>query len=97
MRFIQGYAVDRILELADEMEAPRDARKDAFVNERRFEQRYPGIARELGACLQGYERNRESALAILALLEQYFAINEEMTAAIRALCREDSASTNACF
>ncbi len=88
MRFIQGYAVDRILELADEMEISQGTRKDDFGNERRFEQRYPTITRQLAACLQGYERNRESALAILALLEQHFAINEAMAAAIRALCQE---------
>ncbi len=88
MRFIQGYAVDRILELAEVMETAQIPSKDEFTLERRFEQRYPGIARALPACLQGYQRNRESALSILAFLEQHFQVNEAMAAAIRQLCAE---------
>ena len=86
MRFIQGYAVDRVLEMAEYVETAQGVPKDAYANERRFEQRYPGVARQIAACLQGYERNRESALAILTFLEQHFAVNGEMAAAIRRLC-----------
>lgn len=86
MRFIQGYAVDRILELADAIEAAQGSPKDTFANERRFEQRHPGIARQVAVCLQGYERNCESALAILAFLEQHFDVNVEIAAAIRKWC-----------
>jgi hypothetical protein len=85
MRFIQGYAVDRIVELADYIEAAQAVPQDSYANERRFEQRYPGLARSLAACLQGYERNRESALAILAFLEKHFEVNRAMAAAIREL------------
>lgn len=86
MRFIQGYAVDRILELADDIETAQGVAKDQFSNERRFEQRYPGLARQIPACLRGYERNRESALAILNILEEHFEVNNEMASAIRKLC-----------
>jgi hypothetical protein len=86
MRFIQGYAVDRVLELAGFVETAQAVSADAFAPERRFEQRYPGMARQVGAWMQGYARNRESALALLAFLEEEFEVNEALAAAIRGLC-----------
>lgn len=86
MRFIQGYAVDRVVDLANNIEPPQAVLKDSFASERRFEQRYPGIARQMPGFLLGYERNRESALAILGFLEQHFLVNMEMAARIRQLC-----------
>jgi hypothetical protein len=83
-RFIQGYAVDRVIELIERLE-PAQAAGDPFSRERRFEQRFPGLAGELGALMQGYERSRESALAILAFLEARFPVSPAMAAAIRAL------------
>jgi hypothetical protein len=86
MRFIQVYAVERIIELADYMEAAQAEPQDIFARERRFEQRYPGLATFLPGCLQGYEHNRQSALAILSFLEQHFEVNSAIAAAIRELC-----------
>ncbi|MBI3244310.1 MAG: hypothetical protein HYZ49_18685 [Chloroflexi bacterium] len=86
MRFIQGYAVERLLELADEVETPRAVVSDGFAPERRFELRYPRVAGRLSGWMQGYERNRESTLAILAFLEQQFEVNEAIGGAIRELC-----------
>jgi hypothetical protein len=83
-RFIQGYAVDRLMELAEYIEPPQPGHRDPFARERRFEQRHPALAGELGAWMQGYERNRESALAILAFLEEHFAVDAVIAAAIRA-------------
>jgi len=60
--------------------------RDIFANERRFEARHPAIADEMSFWLQGYERNRESALAILSFLESHFEVNEAMANAIRELC-----------
>jgi hypothetical protein len=85
-RFIQGYAVDRLVELAEYVEPEQNVTRDIFVNERRFEARHPIMARELPAWMQGYERNRESALAILSFLEEHFEVNAAMTDAIRKLC-----------
>ena len=87
VRFIQGYAVDRLLELAETIEPEQNVTRDIFVNERRFEARHPVIARELPSWTQGYERNRESALAILSFLERHFEVNEAMADAVRELCR----------
>jgi hypothetical protein len=85
-RFIQGYAVDRILELAEYIEPANDIHRDPFVNERRFEQRFPDLIPQLGAWMQGYEKNRGSALASLDFLEGHFDVNEAVANAIRELC-----------
>lgn len=86
MRFIQGHAVDRLLELADRIETAQEVPRDPFAAERRFERRYPALAREVGAWLRGYEGNRESALTMLLFLERHFAVNSAIAAAIRKLC-----------
>ncbi len=88
-RLIQHYAVDRVLDLAPRIEPGTSAPKDAFAPERRFEQRFPGVAQALPSFVQGYDRNRESARAILEFLEQHFEVNPAMAAAIRELGRED--------
>jgi hypothetical protein len=85
MRFIQSYAVDRVMELAEFVDPAQPSHRDPFERERRFEQRHPNLASEVGAWLQGYDRNRESALAILAFLEEHFNVDGVMAAAIRDL------------
>jgi len=85
-RFIQGYAVDRILELVEHIEPAQEVYRDQFVNERRFEQRFPNVAPQVSGWMQGYGRNPESALAILAFLEGHFEINAAIAEAIRELC-----------
>ena len=77
-RFIQGYAVDRILALAEHMIAPLGEKQDAFDLERRFEQRFPSVAENFPLFIQGYERNAESARAILAFLDAHFEVNAAM-------------------
>jgi hypothetical protein len=84
--FIQGCAVDRVLELASFLENAQAATADPFTRSRRFEGRYPQTAQHLPDFIQGYSRNVESALAILTFLEQHFAVNPAMSAAIRSLC-----------
>jgi len=82
-RFIQGYAVDRCLELVEYIDKAQEAHRDPFVNERRFEQRFPALAAQVSPWMQGYEKNRESALAILAFLEAHFEVKEAIAGAIR--------------
>jgi hypothetical protein len=89
-RFIQQYAVDRILELAPSLESEVRAPVDPFAGERRFEQRFPGLARYLPEFVQGYEHNCDSALAILAFLQQHFTLNDAMVTQILNLAREDA-------
>lgn len=85
MRFIQGYAVDRILELAPLIEAEQPAFADPFGAERRFEQRFPRTAAALPAFLGGYDGSVASALAILAWAERTVVVDPAIAAAIRAL------------
>jgi len=86
-RFIQSYAVDRLVELMDVLGEDQQAQRDNFAPDRRFEQRYPAIAQQSSTWMQGYLRNRESALAILNFLEENFAVNLAMAEAIRRLCQ----------
>lgn len=81
-RFIQGYAVDRCLELVEYIGEAQEVHRDPFVNERRFEQRFPEPAMQVNTWMQGYEKNRESALAILTFLEEGFEVDEAIASAI---------------
>jgi hypothetical protein len=84
-RFIQGYAVDRVVELTKQWETAQPAHADQFGEERRYEFRYPDTAQRLASFMQGYERNLESARAILAFLKQHFEVNPALAAAIEGL------------
>lgn len=84
-RFIQGYAVDRVIELASLMASETAAGEDLFDGPRRFERRYPALAGKLPALMLGYERSPESAAAILALLDAHFSVDPAIKAAIVAL------------
>jgi lincosamide nucleotidyltransferase B/F len=86
LRFIQGHAVDRLLELVEYLEESQPVKQDKFALERRFEQRFPGTASQLPGWMQGYDRNRESALEMLDFLEKHFAVNDSIANAIRRLC-----------
>ena len=85
-RFIQGYAVDRVVELAATIETEQPFHADPFTAERRFETRFPGIAALLPDFIQGYEGSVESARAILAFLEAHFEVNQPMKQVILDLC-----------
>jgi len=87
MRSIQVYALDRLLELCAKREPGTSATRDVFAFERRYEQRHPRCAQALPAFAQGYERNVESALAILTFLEQHFEVAPAMQQAIEELCK----------
>jgi hypothetical protein len=87
-RFIQGYAVDRILELSDYIETTGAVYADPFARERRYEQRFPGIARYLPQFIQGYDHIPESAQAILDFLDDHFGVNPAMKQAVEARLKE---------
>jgi lincosamide nucleotidyltransferase len=82
MRFVQVYAVDRLLEMARLLETEQPYWPDVFGNERRFEKRFPRIATTLPKLLQGYERTPESAQAMLEFLDEHFKINPALKQAI---------------
>jgi hypothetical protein len=83
-RLIQGFAVDRLLELAPYLERPAPIEADPFAGERRFEQRFPALARRFSDLLPGYGRNNEAAAAMLALLRGHFSLDPALVAAIEA-------------
>ncbi len=85
-RFIQHYAVDRVVDLAAFIKTETAVhKKDEFAGERRFEARYPKVAQALPGFVQGYEHSPESALAILEFLEQHWDVNPALAARIREL------------
>ncbi|ULQ60221.1 hypothetical protein K7I13_02600 [Brucepastera parasyntrophica] len=84
-RFIQNYAVDRILDLTEILEKPKKDDKDIFDKTRRIENRYPGLNSNLSGFIQGYDRNPESAKAILEFLDRNFEINPHIKKAITEL------------
>ncbi len=85
-RFVQWFAVDRVVELSGLVETEQPAYKDEFTADRRYEQRFPSLAQEMPRFVQGYERTPESALAILEFLEAHFEVNPAMREMIEELC-----------
>ena len=83
-RFVQGHALDRLIELDTLRRAP--APDDPFNRERRLESRQPDLAAELPALLPGYAATPAAAEAVLhALAERGARLDEAMVAPIRAL------------
>lgn len=89
-RFVQGFAVDRIVDLSALVEMEHTAHKDRFTHERRYEQRFPLTAQHLADFMQGYERTPQSARAILEFLEQHFTVNPHMRNIILAMSNESN-------
>lgn len=85
-RFIQGYALDRVIELSEYLGDPVMVERDFFSPERRFEQRYPQFTSRLAGFSQGYLRSPQSAREILAFLREHFQVNQAMAQAILDLC-----------
>ncbi len=86
MRAVQVAAVDALARMIAAAGDEAPAGRDRFANERRFEARFPSWCGELGALMQGYLGTRESALAVLSVLEARFGADPAMAAAIRELC-----------
>jgi hypothetical protein len=84
-RFIQHYAVDRLVELSSYVEPGRASVADPYAAERRYEQRFPQTAHRLASFVQGYEKSPESAEAILEFLEAHFDVDQYIAQRIRQL------------
>jgi len=83
-RFIQTYAVDRVIALL-KLTTPAGYRRDPFDASRRVEQAYPPDVLPLAAMVPGYEHNREAARFILDWLGHRFAVDPVIAAAIGQL------------
>lgn len=90
MRFIQGYAVDRLADLASRLEAAQPSLPDPFAPERRIEQRLPQFSQRLPDFLPGYENSPAAARAILSFLTQHFPVNPAIAAEILGLCAQEN-------
>ena len=84
-RFIQGYAIDRILSVLHLLEPEVNYFPDPFGNERRLEKRYPRFAEIIGDMIQGYDHVPESALRILKFIEEVYPVNRRLSDEIRRL------------
>lgn len=83
-RFVQGHALDRLIEL-DALRA-HPAGGDPFNGERRLEARQPALVAELPALVPGYADTPAAARAMLAALERRGALlDPAITARIRQL------------
>lgn len=83
-RFVQGHALDRLIELDALRAHPTGG--DPFNAERRLEFRQPALADELPQLVPGYERTPEAAIAVLQALRRRGALlNEAITSRIEAL------------
>jgi hypothetical protein len=88
MRFIQCYAVDRVVTMRDL--ASGNPPQDEFAVERGVERRYEPEELPLARFAPGYEHNREAALAILEWLEAHAEVDKAMADAVRALATTSS-------
>lgn len=84
-RFIQGYAVDRIIELSELVEQEMPAAKDNYTVDRRYEQRFPLTSKRLSRFMQGYDHSVASACEILKFLDEHFKVNPSIKKLILAL------------
>jgi hypothetical protein len=83
-RFVQGHALDRLIELDALRSHP--VAGDPFNPERRLEARHPALADELPALVPGYAQTPQAALALLTALRRRGAqLNAAVVARIEAL------------
>jgi len=85
-RFVQGHALDRLLELDALRHPEAAAAADPFNRERRLESRRPTLASELPLLVPGYQRTPQAALAMLdALAARGALLDPAIVARIREL------------
>ena len=84
LRFVQGHALDRLVEL-DALRT-RPTGQDPFSGERRLEMRQPALAGELALLAPGYDRTPQAAAALLdALARRGAQLDAAVVARLRAL------------
>ncbi len=85
-RFVQDFAVAKLIELYEASDRRNSTDRDPFSNERRFEKRYPEFALMLPKFIQGYGRTQESAREIVNYLNARYKVNAEMRRVLLELC-----------
>jgi hypothetical protein len=86
-RFIQSYAVDMIVACSTRFEQEHPNIRDRYQHERRYEQRFPGMAAWLPRIVPGYDRAPESALALLEMIGHYTPVDPSMKREIISLAQ----------
>ena len=86
-RFVQGLAVDRIIELIERTWDADVSARDPFANERRFEQRFPEFAPLISAFMPGYRDTPRAALAMLEFLDLHWDVPAALAGHIDQLAR----------
>ena len=94
-RFVQGYALDRLIELEAQRVPPAGGPADPFNRERRLEQRFPELAAELPELVPGYDRTPQAALALLEALTRRTPLPPPMVGRIHALASGRAGSDTA--
>lgn len=91
-RFVQGYCIDRVLELAEiwipSREEETGLQSDPYNRDRRAESLRPELAALFEKAIAGYRETPQAALAILEWVERRTKVNEAMKAEILALAKE---------
>lgn len=75
-KFVQNYAVDRVLDLISLLEQNEQDYPDIFDNGRRIESRYPKYISQLNKFVQGYDKTPESARSILDFIDGNYEVNK---------------------
>lgn len=88
MRVIQEDALDSLLSCSHLITEEYTCFKDPFQKERRYEMRYPSLAKFLPDMVQGYDKGPESALAILTFAEAHFSLDSFMKERITILAKQ---------
>jgi hypothetical protein len=83
-RFIQSFAVDRVIALLN-LTTQAGHRRDPFEASRRVEQAYSPDVLPLAAMVPGYEHNWSAARFTFGWLCQRFTVDPAIAAAIRRL------------
>ncbi len=88
MKFVQNFAVDRIVDLLHLKNQPKHDMADPYMPDRRLESRFPMATSVLTNFCQGYDKTIESALAQLNWLESNFSVNQAIANEIRRLASD---------
>ncbi|MFJ6197864.1 hypothetical protein [Micromonospora sp. NPDC092111] len=84
-RFVQSYAVDRVIDLLRLTEPVGAHRRDPFDPSRRVERAYPPEVLPLAAMVPGYRGNRAAARVVLDWLAARFPVDPVIGDAVRRL------------
>jgi len=91
MRFIQSFAVDRVIALLRLTDPRVRDRRDPFEPSRRVEQAYPPEMLPLAAMVPGYEHNRQAASFTLSWLKERFKVDPVIAGAIESVLARERA------